>query len=80
MAPRRSVSQDQRLPALSVATDLPQVRAFNDEHDIPIVSPNRTAEFLASIRRALALPSGDAVIAHRRGVTELSDWDKRIDE
>jgi glycosyltransferase involved in cell wall biosynthesis len=62
-----------------VSTDLPQVRVFNDEHDVLIMSPNRTGEFLARIESALSLPNGEAIIARRREVAALSDWDMRIE-
>ena len=62
-----------------VSTDLPQVRVFNDEHDVLIMSPNTTGAFLACIESALSLPSGEAIIARRREVAALSDWDTRIE-
>jgi len=62
-----------------VSTDLPEVNAFNDEHDVLIISSNHPGEFLSSVERALDLPSGDAIIAHRREVAALSDWDMRIE-
>src|SRR6185436_940355 len=48
-----------------VSTDLPEVNAFNDEHNVLIMSPNTTGAFLACIESALSLPSGEAIIARR---------------
>jgi len=58
-----------------VSTDLPEVRAFNGKHGVIITSPNRPAEFVASIERALFSPSEDAVINRRRTVAALNDWE-----
>ena len=58
-----------------VSTDLPEVRTFNGKHGIIITSPNRPAEFVASIERALFSPSEDAVINRRRTVAALNDWE-----
>jgi glycosyltransferase involved in cell wall biosynthesis len=62
-----------------VSTDLPEVNAFNDEHDVIITSPNDAAKFLSSIERAIGLTRDDAVIAHRREIAALNDWDRRIE-
>ena len=58
-----------------VSTDLPEVRTFNGKHGVIITSPNRPAEFVASIERALFSPSEDAVINRRRTVAALNDWE-----
>lgn len=58
-----------------VSTNLPQVRSFNGEHGVIITSPNRTAEFVASIERALDAPAREAsAIARRKRVAAESDW------
>jgi glycosyltransferase involved in cell wall biosynthesis len=62
-----------------VSTDLPEVNAFNDEHNVLITSPNRAAEFLSSIERALEVRCDPVTVAHRRGVAALNDWDMRIE-
>jgi glycosyltransferase involved in cell wall biosynthesis len=63
-----------------VSTDLPEVKAFNDEYDVLITSSNYPAEFLSSIEKALRLSEGDAGTAYRRKIAALSNWDERIEQ
>jgi glycosyltransferase involved in cell wall biosynthesis len=63
-----------------VSTDLPEVKAFNDEYDVLITSSNYPTEFLSSIEKALRLSGGDAITAYRRKVAALSSWDERIEQ
>jgi glycosyltransferase involved in cell wall biosynthesis len=60
-----------------VSTNLPEVSRFNSEHGVIITSPNRPADFVASIERALLAPGGDEVTLRRRTVAALSDWEER---
>ena len=62
-----------------VSTDLPEVSSFNGEHGILITSPNRPAEFIAAIERALATHGGDTEAARRREVAALHDWGERTE-
>jgi len=63
-----------------VSTDLPEVSTFNDKYGVIITSPNRPAEFVASIERALLSSDEDAIITHRRRVAALNDWEERLEE
>lgn len=62
-----------------VSSDLPEVRTFNDKHGVLFTSPNRPAEFVASIERALLAPVEEAVINHRLTVAALNDWEGRFE-
>jgi glycosyltransferase involved in cell wall biosynthesis len=62
-----------------VSTDLPEVRAFNGKHGVVITSPNRPAEFIGSIERALVSPGEDAIVDRRRTVAALNDWEGRFE-
>src|SRR5947207_2736749 len=55
-----------------VSTDLPEVSTFNDKYGVLITSPNRPAEFVASIERALLSSGEDAIITRRRRVAALN--------
>ncbi len=60
-----------------VSTDLPEVSTFNGQHGVLITSPNRPEEFVASIERALLCTGEEAVVARRRKVAALNDWEER---
>jgi glycosyltransferase involved in cell wall biosynthesis len=60
-----------------VSTNLPEVSSFNGRHGVIITSPNRPAEFVASIERALLSSAEDAVVNRRRTVAALNDWQER---
>jgi glycosyltransferase involved in cell wall biosynthesis len=62
-----------------VSTDLREVIAFNDKHNVIITTPNRPAEFLSSIEKALH-STKEAHIVHRRKVAALSDWEDRLEQ
>jgi hypothetical protein len=62
-----------------VSSDLPEVRTFNGKHGVLITSPNRPAEFVASIERALLSPVEEAVINRRLTVAALNDWERRFE-
>ena len=62
-----------------VSTDLPEVSTFNGKHEVIITSPNRPAEFVASIERALLSPGEDAIINRRLTVAALNDWEGRFE-
>jgi glycosyltransferase involved in cell wall biosynthesis len=58
-----------------VSTDLPEVIAFNNHHDIIITSPNHASQFIASIEKALSASTENDVITRRQTVAALHDWD-----
>ena len=58
-----------------VSTDLPEVIAFNNHHDIIITSPNHVSQFIASIERALSASTENEVINRRQTIAALHDWD-----
>lgn len=62
-----------------VSTDLKEVVAFNDKHNVIITTPNRPAEFLSSIENALHTTK-EVHIAQRRKVAALSDWGQRLEQ
>jgi len=62
-----------------VSTDLPEVIAFNNHHDIIITSPNHASQFIASIEKALSASTENEVINRRQTVAALHDWDGCFD-
>jgi glycosyltransferase involved in cell wall biosynthesis len=62
-----------------VSTDLPEVLAFNNHHDIIITSPNRASQFIASIEQALSASTENEVVSRRQTVAALHDWDGCFD-
>ena len=62
-----------------VSTNLPEVIAFNNHHDILITSPNHASQFIASIEKALSASTADEVINRRQTVAALNDWDDSFD-
>jgi glycosyltransferase involved in cell wall biosynthesis len=62
-----------------VSTDLPEVMAFNNHHDIIITSPNHASQFIASIEKALSASTENEVVNRRQTVAALHDWDGRLD-
>jgi glycosyltransferase involved in cell wall biosynthesis len=62
-----------------VSTNLPEVTAFNQKHNVLITSPNQPTAFLSSIESALLLPTEDGLANHRRRVAMLNGWDLRIE-
>ena len=62
-----------------VSTDLPEVNTFNGKHGVLITSPNRPAEFIASIESALLSSGEGALINRRRAVAALNDWEGRCE-
>ena len=63
-----------------VSTDLPEVIAFNNHHDIIITSPNHASQFIASIEKALSASTENEVINRRQTVAALHDWDRCFDQ
>jgi len=63
-----------------VSTDLPEVIAFNNHHDIIITSPNHASQFIASIEKALSASTENEVINRRQTVAALHDWDGCFDQ
>jgi glycosyltransferase involved in cell wall biosynthesis len=57
-----------------VSTDLPTVREFNDRHHILITTENEPNKFLAGIEDALRIPNDRLIVARRREVAALLDW------
>ena len=62
-----------------VSTDLPEVIAFNNRHDVIITSPNHASQFIASIEKALSASTENEVIDRRQTVAALNDWDGCFD-
>lgn len=62
-----------------VSTNLPEVIAFNNHHDILITSPNHASQFIASIEKALSASTANEVINRRQTVAALNDWDGSFD-
>ena len=62
-----------------VATNLPEIQRFNDEHGGVLRVAKDVAEFEQAIRAALAPASADEV-ARRRRVAETNSWRHRIDD
>lgn len=62
-----------------VSTDLPTVLEFNERHRILITSDNKCNEFLRGIEAALRLPNDPGMIARRRDVAALCDWNVQIE-
>ena len=61
-----------------VSSDLAEISIIDGEDGIIITSPNRPAEFVTSIERALLSSGEDAVISRRRMVAALNDWEVRF--
>jgi uncharacterized SAM-binding protein YcdF (DUF218 family)/glycosyltransferase involved in cell wall biosynthesis len=62
-----------------VATNLPEIRRFNDDHGGVLRVARDAAEFEQAIRAALA-PESTADVERRRRVAEMNSWRRRIDE
>lgn len=62
-----------------VSTDLPTVLEFNERHRILITADNKCKEFLEGIEAALQLPNDLGMIARRREVAALCDWNVQIE-
>lgn len=62
-----------------VSTNLPEVNTFNGKHEVIVTSPNSSAEFVASIEKALGSSGEDTAVAHRRTVAALNDWEERYE-
>jgi glycosyltransferase involved in cell wall biosynthesis len=62
-----------------VSTNLPEVNAFNDKHNVIITSSNHPTEFLSSIEKALDLSKEEVIVARRRKVAALHDWEERLE-
>lgn len=61
-----------------VATALPTILEFNNEHRVLITTEPRDADFLEALEKALHLPSDIETLAARRRVAELNDWTTRF--
>ncbi|MBI3825270.1 MAG: YdcF family protein [Candidatus Rokubacteria bacterium] len=62
-----------------VATDLAEIVRFNAEHADVVTVAHDAEDFVAGIRRALALaPASDEAIARRIEVARENSWDHRI--
>jgi glycosyltransferase involved in cell wall biosynthesis len=61
-----------------VSTDLPTVCEFNREHQILLTAAAYPKDFLHAIEQSLALPRDSAIIARRRQIAELGDWQARL--
>jgi glycosyltransferase involved in cell wall biosynthesis len=57
-----------------VSTVLPTVCDFNSRHQILITATNHPKSFLVAIEQALRLPNDERMIAQRREVAALGDW------
>jgi glycosyltransferase involved in cell wall biosynthesis len=62
-----------------VSTNLPEVNTFNGKHEVIVTSPNSSAEFVASIERALDSSGEEDVVARRQTVAALNDWEDRYE-
>ncbi len=62
-----------------VATDIPAVCEFNEEHGVLLLAPGRPAEFLVAIEKALIAATDDSHARRRRETAELADWDRRLE-
>jgi len=56
-----------------VATALPAICVFNDQHKVISIASNECASFLAAIESALNAPNSREAINHRREVAQLGD-------
>ncbi len=62
-----------------VATRIPAVHAFNEQHDILLTASNEPESFLAAIEAALGGPRDAATRQRRREVATLGDWQARLE-
>jgi uncharacterized SAM-binding protein YcdF (DUF218 family)/glycosyltransferase involved in cell wall biosynthesis len=60
-----------------IATDLAEVRRFNEEHG-EVIRIVRDADALAAAVKELAVPAPPEVVAARRAVAESNGWHRRI--
>ncbi len=61
-----------------VATDLPEIRRFNDEHGGVLAVAADAAQFERALRSALT-PSAPAELERRRQVARENSWTRRIE-
>jgi uncharacterized SAM-binding protein YcdF (DUF218 family)/glycosyltransferase involved in cell wall biosynthesis len=61
-----------------VATDLPEIRRFNDEHGGVLAVAADAAQFERALRSALT-PSAPAELERRRRVAQENSWTRRIE-
>ncbi|HEV2862299.1 MAG TPA: glycosyltransferase [Pyrinomonadaceae bacterium] len=62
-----------------VSTAIPAVREFNERHGVLITSDGRPDSFLEALERALGSAGDERMIARRREVAALSEWQSRLD-
>ena len=62
-----------------VATDLPTLREFNQEHQMLSLAEPEPAEFIAAIEQALASAGNDSLARQRRELAEQADWSLRLE-
>jgi hypothetical protein len=62
-----------------VSTNLPEVNTFNGKHEVIVTSPNHSAEFVASIERALVTSGEENAVARRQTVAALNNWEERYE-
>jgi glycosyltransferase involved in cell wall biosynthesis len=63
-----------------VATALPPVCEFNNEHHILITTAAESDSFLRAIGQALAMPRDEETRWRRRRVAEIGDWEARFND
>ena len=63
-----------------VSTDLPTVCEFNEEHRVLLTAPAQAEPFLEAIEEALKQPRDPEIVARRRRVAALGDWQTRLEE
>jgi glycosyltransferase involved in cell wall biosynthesis len=57
-----------------VATELPTICDFNEQHNVLMTAPSTPQDFLRAIETSLRLASDVATIERRTQVAKLSDW------
>ncbi|MGQ0736664.1 MAG: ElyC/SanA/YdcF family protein, partial [Acidobacteriota bacterium] len=62
-----------------VATDLPEIRRFNERHGDVLAVARDAAEFAACVKAAMAAPDAD-LAERRRAVAEQNSWHHRLEE
>jgi uncharacterized SAM-binding protein YcdF (DUF218 family)/glycosyltransferase involved in cell wall biosynthesis len=62
-----------------VATDLPEIRRFNEQHGDVLAVASTSAGFADAIRRALQ-SDGDTEAERRIGVARVNSWPQRLEE
>lgn len=62
-----------------VATALPTICDFNEQHKVLMTVPSKPDDFLRAIEESLRLPTDAETVARRTSVARLNDWKIQLD-